>query len=266
MRLTCLITAAVLLNTAPASAITLKDDRIKHSPKDGVVRVFGPGGPHTALMRAAEAFKKKTGVAVEVNYGPESRWTKDAQRTADVLFGSSEQSMTAFLETYNGFASSDVEPIYIRRAVIAVQKGNPKNIKGFADLLKAGMRVVVTEGAGVYNTSGTGVWEDVAGRLGGLKDVASLRSNIIAFKKGSGASFRAFKNAKAPADAWITWVHWPLNNADVADFVELEPERRIHRVTNVVASPAADAETAQFIEFLKSDAALAIFESEGWKR
>ena len=172
--------------------------------------------------------------------------------------------MTAFLETYEGFASSDVEPLYIRRAVIAVQKGNPKNIQRFDDLLAPGMRVVVTEGAGVYNTSGTGVWEDVAGRLGKLDDVARLRANIVSFEKGSGASFRAFKNTEAPADAWITWIHWPVNNSDVADYVELEPERRIHRVTNVVASPAADPETARFVTFLKSDAAAVIFESEGW--
>ncbi|MEM9355202.1 MAG: substrate-binding domain-containing protein [Pseudomonadota bacterium] len=266
MRFACSIALAALLTSTAASANALKDESIQHTPKDGVVRVFGPGGPHTALIRAAKAFEKKTGVDVEVTYGPESRWTKDAQRSADLLFGSSEQSMTAFLETYGGFASADVRPVFIRRAVIAVQKGNPKNIQGFEDLVKPGVRVVVTEGAGVYNTSGTGVWEDVAGRLGRLQDVADLRANIVAFKKGSGASFRAFKNAEAPADAWITWVHWPLNNADVADFVELEPTRRIHRVTNVVASPAADPETTKFVDFLTSDAALAIFKSEGWTR
>jgi len=43
-----------------------------------------------------------------------------------MLWGTSEQSMTAFLETYKTFDSAKVEPIYIRPAVIAVKKGNPK--------------------------------------------------------------------------------------------------------------------------------------------
>ena len=34
-----------------------------------------------------------------------------------------------------------------------------------------------------------------------------------------GASFRAFTHQQA--DAWITWVHWPLNHQDKADFVNV---------------------------------------------
>lgn len=264
MKLACITAITLAMVTTASAARNLQNAAIEHTPRDGVVRLYGPGGPHTAMIRAVEAFKRKTGIAVEVIFGPENRWTEDAQKRGDLLFGSSEQSMTAFLETYSGFESAHVEPLYIRRAVIAVQKGNPKGIRGFNDLLKPGMRIVVTEGAGIYNTSGTGVWEDIAGRLGRIDDVKRLRSNIVAFEKGSGASFRAFKNPNTPADAWITWVHWPLNHQEVADFIEIEPERRIHRVTNIVASPAADPETRVFIDFLKSEAAAEIFKSEGW--
>lgn len=252
--------------TVAATASPLFNPDIEHAPQDGVIRVFGPGGPHTAYQRAAELFTKETGVPVEVIYGPESRWTEAAQASADLLFGSAEQSMTAFLETYSGFASEHVEPLYIRRAVIAVPKGNPRGIAGINDLLEPGLRIVVTEGAGVYNTSGTGVWEDVVGRLGRVDDIARFRANIVGFEKGSGASFRAFSDATNPADAWITWIHWPLNNSDVADYIEIEPERRIYRVTNVVAAENADPETAKFINFLKTPEASQIFASEGWTR
>lgn len=260
--LSTLIASVFIAATSWASPLT--DPRIKHQPKDGVVKVFGPGGPHTAFIKAAKAFEKKTGNRVDIIFGPESKWTKEAQKSADILFGSSEQSMTAFLETYKFVNSGMVEPLYIRRAVIVVQKGNPKNIKGFADLLKPGAKVIVTEGKGVYNTSGTGVWEDVAGRLGSLDDVKKLRNNITSFEKGSGASFRALKNLDA--DAWITWIHWPIDNSDVADFVELEEERRIYRVTNIVISPEADAAAHNFISFVKSDAGAALFASEGWTK
>ena len=65
------------------------------------------------------------------------------------------------------------------------------------------MMIVVTEGAGVANTSGTGTWEDVAGRAGSLDDVKRFRSNIVGFGKGSGPSFQMFVSKQA--DAWITW-------------------------------------------------------------
>jgi len=235
-----------------------------YDPRDGVVYLYGPGGPHTALIRAGEVFTKKTGTPVKVVYGPESKWTEDAQRNADIIWGASEQSMTAFLQTYTEFDSDAVEPIYLRRAVIAVRPGNPKQIKSFEDLLQPGISIVVTEGAGVYNTSGTGLWEDIAGRLGVLGDVRSFRRNIVAYSKGSGASFRAFK--ELDADAWITWSHWPLTHPNDADMVEISPDRVIYRDLNVVTNAQADPEAARFIEFLKQEEAMSIFESEGWSR
>ena len=256
------VMAAIFASTAQGN--TLEDKTITHAPMDGVIRVFGPGGPHTAFIRAGKAFEAQTGKRVEVVFGPESKWSKDAQKGADIIFGSSEQSMTAFLETYRFVDSEMVEPLYIRRTVIVVQKGNPKNIRGVSDLLLPGRRIIVTEGKGVYNTSGTGVWEDVAGRLGALDQVKQFRENIASFEKGSGASFRAFK--KLNADAWITWIHWPLNHNDEVDYVEVEEERRIYRVTNIVVSPASDPGTEEFVAFLKSEKGAEIFASEGMVR
>lgn len=247
-----------------ATALSSEKANQKYSPRDGIVYLYGPGGPHTALIRAGEAFTKKTGTTVRIVFGPESKWTEDAQRNADIIWGASEQSMTAFLQTYKEFDSDDVEPIYLRRAVIAVQKGNPKRIKTFEDLIQPGMRIVVTEGAGVYNTSGTGVWEDIAGRLGSLNDVQAFRRNIVAYSKGSGASFRAFNELKA--DAWITWIHWPLTHPNDADIVELSSDRVIYRDLNVVTNAKADSEATEFIEFLKDEEATDIFKSEGWSR
>ncbi|MDQ7047988.1 MAG: substrate-binding domain-containing protein [Sulfurovum sp.] len=198
---------------------------------------------------------------VKINFGPERKWMENAQKNADIIWGTSQQSMTAFLENYKEFNSKDVESIYIRKAVIAVQKGNPKKIKCFDDLLKPKVKVVVVEGAGVYNTSGTGVWEDIAGRLGSLSDVNKLRKNIITFAKGSGAGFKAFKNR---ADAWITWTHWIKTHPKDADMIEFSKERVIYRDLSIVTNSKADNETEIFITFLKGNEAKKIFYSEGW--
>jgi len=242
----------------------LYDPAIKHSPMDGVVKLYGAGGPHTAFSKVAAVWENSTGNKVEIIAGPESRWSASAQKDADILWGTSEQSMTAFLETYKTFSTKQVEPIYIRPTVIAVKKDNPKHIKGFDDLLQSGMKIIVTEGAGVYNTSGTGTWEDVAGRLGKLDDVAKFRRNIVSFSKGSGASFRAFKSMDA--DAWITWPNWPTTKSDVLQLIKISPERTIWRDVNLALSPDADSQAKEFLEFLITPQAQKIMATEGWVR
>ena len=249
---------------ASAGGSKLYDPAIKHMPMDGVVKLYGAGGPHTAFRKVAAVWETKTGNKVEIIAGPESLWSASAQKDADILWGTSEQSMTAFLETYKTFTSKQIEPIYIRPTVIAVKKGNPKHIKGFDDLLENGMKIIVTEGAGVYNTSGTGAWEDVAGRLGKLGDVAKFRRNIVSFSKGSGASFRAFKSMDA--DAWITWPNWPTTKSDVLQMIAISPERTIWRDVNLALSPDADPQAKAFLEFLITPQAQKIMATEGWVR
>lgn len=242
---------------------TIALNATEYKPKDGIISLYGAGGPHTALIKVGQIFTQKTGVKVLVGYGPETKWSENAHKNADIIWGTSQQSMTAFLENFKEFNSKNVEPIYIRKAVIAVQKGNPKNIKGFDDLLKPNMKVVVVEGAGVYNTSGTGVWEDIAGRLGSLSDVKKLRKNIVTFAKGSGAGFKAFKNG---ADAWITWTHWVKTHSKNADMVTFCKERVIYRDLSIVTNSKADKKTEDFIAFLKGNEAKKIFSSEGWSK
>lgn len=254
--------ASVMASSSLYAGGQFLDRSLVHQPKDGVVRLYGPGGPHPALINAAAHFEKKTGQRVEVIYGPEKKWSKEAQQRADIIFSASEQSMTAYLENYPFVRSQDVRPLFIRPAVIAVAKGNPKNITGFNDLISRPLKIVVTEGKGTYNTSGTGLWEDIAGRLGRLEDIKKVRSHIVAFEQGSGAAFKRFQALNA--DAWITWSDWPIANADKVDQVAIEPERRIYRDFSLVLSPKADAGAAEFITYLTAEEGAQFFKSAGW--
>lgn len=265
-RLPILASAALLLACATAQAqdTVLFDPTIPHEPKDGVVRLYGAGGPHTAFEKVADLWMQQTGNTVEITAGPEGTWSQKAQRDADIIWGTSEQSMTAFLQTYKTFSSTEVEPIYVRPTVIAVKKGNPKGIQGFEDLLKDGVKIVVTEGSGVANTSGTGTWEDVAGRLGKLSDIERFRRNIVSFSKGSGASFKAFNDLDA--DAWITWPDWTVTKSDVLDAVPIDADRRIWRDLNLAVAPDADPQAREFADFLITSEAQALMRTEGWER
>ena len=263
IRIICAFALPVVL-AGPAVAHEVPDPSIAHNARDGVVRLYGAGGPDTAFKKVADVFTRETGIKVVITGGPEPTWTKEAQVDADILWGTAEEDITALLETYKDFAWDDVTPIYIRPAIIAVKKGNPKHIQGFEDLLKPGMKIVVTEGAGVANTSGTGTWEDVAGREGRLDDVKRFRKNIVGFGKGSGPSYKMF--VEKDADAWITWPDWPITHADQAEIVDLSPSRTIWRDVNVVLAHDADPQAQQFLDFLNSDRGAAIMKTEGWVR
>jgi len=231
---------------------------------DGVIRLYGACGPQNALRKVADAWERGKGAKVKIVCGPEPSWSKQAQVDADIIWGTSEQSMTAFLQSFPSFPSKSVVPIYLRPAIIAVKNGNPRRIQKFADLLQPGIRIVVTEGSGIANTSGTGTWEDIAGRLGNLEDVKRFRRNIVDFSTGSGASFKAFK--ELDADAWITWPEWAVDNPKVLQAIPISSNRSIWRDLNVALSSSADPQASSFIQYLISDQAQKLMRSYGYVR
>ncbi|MEB3207583.1 MAG: substrate-binding domain-containing protein [Synechococcus sp.] len=236
----------------------------RHQARDGVIRLYGACGPQNALRRVADAWERSNDLIVRITCGPEPSWSRQAQDNADIIWGTSEQSMTTFLQSFPSFPSKAVEPIYLRPAIIAVKTGNPRRIQRFEDSLQPGIRIIVTEGSGIANTSGTGIWEDIAGRLGKLEDVKRFRHNIVAFSTGSGASFKTFK--ELDADAWITKPEWVVDNPKVLQAIPISNDRTIWRDLNMALSTSADPQAASFLRFLVSDEAQKLMRSAGYVR
>lgn len=228
------------------------------------VNVYGPGGPHTALIDAAKKFKEDSGITVNIIYGPESTWSNKAKENADILFGPSQQSTTAIVHDFsNQFDIKDVQPMYYHDAIILVKKGNPKNIHSLEDLTEKGVNIVVIDGAGYSNTSGTGVWEDIVGRKRDINFLKAFRQNIIAFAPNSGSAFKAFQNENA--DAWITWRDWAISNPNAGEIISISPQYVISRDFNIVVNKNNNnAEVEKFVDYLKSNEGAKAFYSYGW--
>jgi len=77
----------------PVAAHEVPDPSIRHNAYDGVVRLYGAGGPDTAFKKIAEAFARETGIKVKVTGGPEPTWPRKAQADADILWGTAEEDM-----------------------------------------------------------------------------------------------------------------------------------------------------------------------------
>ncbi len=230
------------------------------------INLYGPGGPHTALQDAAKIYTEKTKIPVTVHYGPQAEWNQEAKIKADILFGASEQSALAIVRDHKErFNENDIHPLFLRKSILLVKKGNPKNIKGIEDLLEPGIGIIVNDGGGSSNTSGTGLWEDIAGRKGNLDTVAGIRKNIILFAPNSGTARNALENQEN-ADVWITWADWAASNPGIGDVIEIDPEHVIWRDMNIVVRKDANSEIRQFAKWLQSDEAYLVFQKYGWAR
>ncbi|MGJ0113539.1 extracellular solute-binding protein [Campylobacter molothri] len=229
------------------------------------INMYGPGGPHFALQEIAKKYEKKTGTKVNLTFGPQATWVEKAKKDADILFGASDQSALAITTDFDKkFDVKKIEPLYFRKAIILTQKGNPLKIKGLEDLAKKGVKIVVPEGAGKSNTSGTGVWEDMIGRTQNIKMIQDFRNNIVAFTPNSGAAKKLFLEKKA--DAWITWIDWAKANPDYGDVVDIEKKLVVYRTFNIVAKNDADKQIQDFITYLKSDDAYKVFKKYGYRK
>lgn len=216
------------------------------------------------LQDAARLYFEKTGITVNVNYGPQAKWNEEARKNADILFGASEQSALAIARDHKDrFSEKDIQPLYLRKSILIVKKGNPKNIRGIEDLTRPGIGIIVNDGGGVSNTSGTGVWEDIAGRTGNIDTVAGIRKNIILFAPNSGTARNALENQKE-ADVWITWADWAASNPGIGEVVDISPEYTIWRDMNIAVRQNADTEIRRFAEWLKTEEAASAFSKYGW--
>ena len=223
--------------------------------------LYGPSGPSPAINESAVAFTSLLGVPVEVRSGPTEQWMERAVQDADLIYSSAEFMMSAFLRTEALHLDADtVTGLYIRPSVILVRPNNPKGITDFPDVLKPEVRVMVVEGSGQ-----TGLWEDMAGKLGNVTTLRKLRANIVYFAPTSDDAMKAWKE-RTDIDAWITWNIWHMPIRDQAKLIPVGREYRVYRQCSIALTERGKAKPSarQFVDFLTSVDGARIFHSWGW--
>ena len=227
-----------------------------------VINIYGPGGPAPAMQEAGKAFGAMHNVSVNVVAGPTPEWIDKARQDADVVFSGSENMLSDFAKAMPGaFDLKDAFPLYLRPAAILVRPGNPRNIRGFRDLLAPDIKVLTVAGAGQ-----TGMWEDVAGRTGDIAMVRAFRSNMVFPEAANSGAAKLQWMQQKDIDAWLIWNIWQVANPELAQAVEIDEPFRIYRDTGVVLTRKGKTEphAAAFVEFLKSPAGQRIFARWGW--
>jgi accessory colonization factor AcfC len=213
------------------------------------------------MQEAAAVFGDRHGVKVEVVAGPTDRWLDRAKTDADVIFSSAEFMMSHLVHAGElEIDRASVTPLYLRPSAILVRPGNPRKIRDFPDLLRAGVRVMVVTGSGQ-----TGLWEDMAGKQGDVRTIRAFRQNIVCFAPNSENAMQMWRG-REDIDAWVTWNIWYLPLHDHADLVQVSDKYRVYRQCNAALTKRGSAKplASRLIEFLISDEGAEIFQSWEW--
>jgi accessory colonization factor AcfC len=233
----------------------------QHNAKSASLVIYGPSGPSPAVNEAAVVFSARHGVDIDVRSGPIDSWIERAAEDADLIYSSAQFMMSRFLRSEAlKLVPESVRPLYIRPSVVLVRPDNPKNIQDFPDLLRPGVRVMVVEGSGQ-----TGLWEDMAGKLGSLETLRTLRKNISYCAPTSDDAMVVWKT-RDDIDVWITWNIWHMPLRDRAKLIVVSPEYRIYRQCSIALTARSNANplASSFMEFLASPEGADIFASWGW--
>jgi sulfate transport system substrate-binding protein len=163
----------------------------------------------------------------------------------------------------HGFVTSSV-------AVFAVRKGNPKNIRTWADLIKPGVEVLTPNPF----TSGGAKWNLMAAYGAQLKLGRShaealayleqlLRHTPVQDKSGR-ESLQTFLNGKG--DVAITYENEAINARQKSQELDyVIPDQTILIQNPIAVTTSAKPEAKAFVDWLRTDEAQKIFESKGYR-
>ena len=225
------------------------------------LRLYGSVGPSPAMEEAAMVFATRNNVKVEVISGPRHVWRDKAALNADLMFSSADFMMSEYARSMHLHIDEDsITSLFLRPSAILVRPGNPKQINDFPDLVRPGVKVMVVNSAGA-----TGLWEDMAGKLEDIRTVRALRKNIVVFAANSDEAMMTWKS-RPDIDAWITWNTWHIPLRGRAELVPVSKPYRVLRTCSAALTERGKNKpyAAEFIKFLTSPEAAAIFDTWGW--
>jgi molybdate transport system substrate-binding protein len=224
------------------------------------VTAFVGSASKPPMEEAAAAFKEETGTEVLLNSGGSGTMLSQIElsRSGDLYIPGSQDYM-AKAERQGVINPDSVQKIAYLIPVIAVQKGNPKNIMSLADLARPGIAVGIGNPASVcLGLYAVEIFDD--NHL-----LSEISPNIVVNAESCSkvASLVSLKSVDAVI-GWDVFQHWDPDNIDV---IYLSPEQlpRIAYIPGAVTGYTEDAATARrFLDFLTSPQGQIIFQKWGY--
>ncbi len=214
--------------------------------------IYCGAGMTKPFQEIADAFKAETGCDMQVTYGNAAQIQSqiNTSQTGDFFIAGSENDLEPVKEVVDS-TKSLVKHI----PVLAVQSGNPKNIKGLSSLADPGISIVL----GDAESTPIGKISDKA-----LKDLGIFEKvNIISRSATAPAIFMALSTKEC--DAVIVWKeNVDVSSAEIVDTTDLD--NYIKTIPAAVLTYSSDKEADEaFLEFLDGDTAKGIWQKYGYE-
>jgi molybdate transport system substrate-binding protein len=212
------------------------------------------------MEEAAAAFKEEAGIEVFLNFGGSGTMLSQMElsQSGDLYIPGSQDYM-AKAERRDVVDPASVQKIAYLIPVIAVPKGNPRDIQSLADLAEPGVRV------GIGNPAAVCLGLYAVEIFDSNHLLADISPNIVVQAESCSkvASLLSLKTVDAVI-GWDVFQYWDPDNIDV---VYLSPEQlpRIAYVPGAIAKFTGDAASArEFLDLLVSPAGQSIFRKWGY--
>jgi sulfate transport system substrate-binding protein len=248
---------------------------------DDEVSLVGYSTPKEAYAKLTEEFKKTPdgeGTTFQQSFAASGEQSRSVASglPADIVALSLQPDVDKLVEPkkvaadwnkdqYDGFVTRSV-------VVLAVRKGNPKNIRGWEDLTKDGIEVIepnpFTSGGARWNVMAAYGSQIVQGKSDaeGQQFLKDLFDNVTVQDKSARDSLQTFDSGKG--DVLLAYE----NEAIAAQKKGVELDYVIPDQTILIENPIAVTEegkdnekATKFLEFLRSEAGQKVFVEEGYR-
>jgi sulfate/thiosulfate transport system substrate-binding protein len=279
-RRVALAVSALLLAAAAVTAMLSTGDASAR-PTGGTLRLVAYSTPREAYGKLIPAFQNTTagqGTSFEQSYGASGEQARAviAGLKADVVAFSLEPDMTSLVKAglvAKGWKQDRFGGMVSRSVVVfAVRKGNPKNIRSWADLIKPGIDVVTPN----VQTSGGAKWNVMAAygaqrKIGlshqrSVKYLEKLYDHVVSQDKSAREALQTFLAGRG--DIMLAYE----NEAIFAQKKNQPLDYVIPKATISIENPIAvtkhsgNKTTARaFISYLRTKPAQVIFGENGYR-
>jgi len=233
---------------------------ISCSPSPSTLSVFAAAGAKPVLDEICQEFGEQCKTKVEISYGGGGEVLNQMvlSRSGDVYVAPEQRFMESAGEK-QAIDPETIKSVAYMIPVIAVPKGNPKDVQTLADLARPGVRVAITR----PETTLLGKYAPEIFQKAGLTE--AIGKNIVT--QAARPDNLLTMLVMGQVDAGIIWHFYQVQAPDKIENIYLLPEQLtgIGEMQAAVSAYCHDKRSAQrFIDFITSADGQAVFKKLGY--
>jgi molybdate transport system substrate-binding protein len=245
----CTSTSSSATGSGQSAAVTTP------AASQGSILVYAGAGLKAPLDEIGPLFTEKTGIAVQYNYGGAGTLVSQMNltRKGDVFMPG---STTEFKTAKSQGLVNESKLVAYHIPVIAVQKGNPKNITTLADFAQPGLKVALGD------ANATAIGKASTKMFAALNISAAVEKNVVSRTPTINELTVIMQTGQADA-AVLTLDQY---DAKTMDMITIPLSQNVVLITPIGATTFSKNTDAanQFVSFVASDDGKAIFAKHGF--